>query len=186
MSSEPGENILALWNEYGQTLNQYQELRRSLLRALRVPDTRKSLVEILRPELADFRQRFLLLEVVEWFPTLEQQMLIEELLPLATMHETKWSFNRAAKIVLSWEPEWLKTNLETHARNVLARIIKGEHTYTNLAEYYSGLIEIYRHVDPGKAREFAEEAISSSNAEVRDVGDFWINEYDWTRPSERP
>ena len=139
----------------------------------------------MRQELANVGKRFEVLEVVEWLEIEYQQMLLDELLPLATMLETKRSHNLAESILLSWPCEWLEANLEEPARRIMEHVAKGEYSYLGLSEFYSGLIGIYRRVNLATAKQLAEEAAVHTNPEVRSIGESWLNDPEWSIDSHR-
>jgi hypothetical protein len=185
MNSEPNENDLALWGECLNALHRYREAKGNLFRSFCSPDRKTLLVDIVRRELANVGKRFDVLEVVEWLEIEYQQMLLEELLPLAAMLETKRSHNLAENILLSWPSEWLEANLDEPARRIMERVARGEYSYIGLAEFYSGLISIYRQVNLATAKQLAEEAAVHTDPEVRSIGQSWLNHPEWSIDSHR-
>ena len=180
MDLQPTKEDLATWNKYLEAVRNYREVSRKLHRTCYWPNRQTVLVDILRKALANFEDRFYVLEVIKWMEAEYQQMLIDELLPFAAMLETKRSSNLAEEIILSWPRQWLDSHLENHARTTMRRVEKEEYRFTDLAEFYSGLIGIFRQVNLRKAKQLADEAATHPDPDVRSIGESWLTDSDWS------
>jgi hypothetical protein len=167
-----------LWEDFLDAQFKFRQLRGDLYQSYDVEDEYAK-IRVLKKDLTDVRKRFFLYKIIESMPVKRQQLLVEELLPLAAMNETKRSFNPAEKIVLSWDAEWLKAKLYDVSRKTMERISAGDFSYIDLADFYSGLIMIFREIDKARAREIMEEAVTHADADVREVGISWRDDIDW-------
>jgi hypothetical protein len=174
MSLTPTDDDFETWRRYLEARRKQREAASQLLRISH--DRPEALVEILRLGLNNFDDRFDVLEVVKCIAPEYQQLLVFEILPLATMNETKRSTNLAAEIVLSWPREWLNAHLEDQARAVMKAISNEAFRFTHLSEFYSGLIGMFRAVNMETADRITREAAAHADPDVRWIGNDWLKQ----------
>lgn len=179
MTVIPTDEDFAAWTRYLEATRNKRDASSPLRRTCY--ERPVVLVEILRMGLDNFEDRFDVLEVVRWMAPEYQQLLVVEILPLATMNETKRYANLAEEIVLSWSREWLNAHLESHARTVMKAIANGSFRFTDLSEFYSGLIGMFREVSMETAERIAKEAAAHADPKVRWIGNDWLNQPGWSR-----
>lgn len=150
------------WQNFLDVWQNYVTARKDLL-----IDT-PSLVELVRQGTINPHQRLAALDVARFMKVEQLQQLFSNLLAIACYLNGAGA-EVARELILTLPHEWLLTNIEMQAEQLLTD--KND-------EDYRGLFLLYRQLDPKLARKLAERAVASPNQEIKETGEHFMEVLD--------
>jgi len=154
-----------LWQRFIEAEHQLSSAREKLF------SETASLVPLVRAGIERRSERSTALKVAATLPIEKRQELLPDLLALATyVHGLT---GEARHIILTLPHDWLIANLENYAEPILAR---------DDFEEYTGLLELYSHMDRTLTLQLARRAAGHSDPDIREVGEDFLSDPTPKRP----